>query len=130
MDSLRHQRSLMKACAFSLARPSCHTAKRPIGPAPLTMTSVEAPFTAIAFPPLRLVAPGKFSRNSFRLVGHEIKKKQNRSCERWLEELFCVNGIDANASFPTPGVTQNLFTPSDRLGIIEWALSRALPVRP
>jgi hypothetical protein len=46
---------------------------------------------------------GEFSGNSFRLVGTEIEKKQNRSYDRRLEEIFCVNGLGANARLPKVG---------------------------
>src|SRR6476646_5713926 len=62
------------------------------------MTSVVVPFAAIAFTVSHASLGIEFSGNPFRLVGHENQKKQNRSYDRRLEEIHCVNALDANDS--------------------------------
>jgi hypothetical protein len=67
------------------------------------MTSVDALLAAIGFSRQDASSWREFSGNSFHLVGHEIEKKQNRSYGRRLEEIFCVNGLGANARLPKAG---------------------------
>jgi hypothetical protein len=88
------------------------------------------PFAAIAFTVSYASLGIEFSGNPFRFVGHENQKKQNRSYDRRLEEIHCVNALDANDSLLNKEARAKFVHSQQRTRNCRVAPNHASPKRP